>query len=63
MPRTIDGWPDIVFASDWRNATLTAAANDGRLRRIGHGIYTPSSDADDIVVRRNWMAILGHALP
>jgi fido (protein-threonine AMPylation protein) len=63
MPRTIDGWPDIVFASDWRNATLTAAANDGRLRRIGHGIYTPSPDADVVVVRRNWMSVLGHSLP
>lgn len=63
MPRTIDVWPDIVFASDWRNATLTAATNDRRLRRIGHGVYTPSPDADDVVVRRNWVAILGHALP
>lgn len=63
MPRTIARWPDIVFASDWRNATLTAATNDGRLRRLGHGVYTPSKDADDAVVRRNWMAVLGHALP
>ncbi len=63
MPRAIAGWPDIVFASDWRNATLTAATNDGRLRRIGHGVYTPSMDADDVVVRRNWIAVLGHALP
>lgn len=63
MPRTIDGWPEIVFASDWRYATLTAATSDGRLRRIGHGVYTPSTEADDVVARRNWMAVLGHALP
>lgn len=63
MRRTTDRWPEIVFASDWRNATLTAATNDGRLRRIGHGVYTPSPDADDVVVRRNWMAVLVHALP
>jgi hypothetical protein len=63
VPRAIANWPDIVFASDWRNATLTAATNAGRLRRIGHGVYTPSADADDVVVRRNWMAALGHALP
>lgn len=56
-------WPDIVFASERRYATLTAATTDGRLRRLGHGVYTPSADPDEVVVRRNWMSVLDHSLP
>jgi len=56
-------WPDIVFASDWRAATLSDATKAGRLRRITRGIYTPSEDPVGAVVRRNWMQILAQALP
>jgi hypothetical protein len=62
MPRSIR-WPDIVFASDWRLATLSAATKAGRLRRIARGIYTPSADSVDSVVRRNWMQLLAKAFP
>ena len=61
MPRRIMGWPDLVLASDWRRATLSAALKQGRLRRIAQGYYTPSPDPDEAVVRRNWMKVLGHA--
>ena len=57
MPR-ITAWPDIVFASDWRLATLSNATKAGRLRRIARGIYTPSSDPDAHVIRRNWIPVL-----
>lgn len=57
MSRTIR-WPDIVLAGDWRAATLTVAVKAGRLRRIGRGLYTPSSDPVATVVRRNWIPIL-----
>jgi predicted nucleic acid-binding protein len=57
------GWPDLVLASDWRRATLSAAVKQGRLRRIAQGYYTPSSDPDEAVVRRNWATVLAHTLP
>jgi len=63
MPRKVTEWPEIVFASDRRNATLSAATKDGRLRRIAQGIYTPSRDPSEAVVRRNWVPVLGHAFP
>ena len=62
MPPTIR-WPDIVFASDWRLATLSEATRAGRLRRIARGIYTPSGDPIEAVVRRNWMQLLAQAFP
>ncbi len=62
MPR-ITAWPDIVFAADWRLATLSNATKAGRLRRIARGIYTPSSDPDDAVVRRNWIPTLVRHFP
>jgi hypothetical protein len=62
MP-TATRWPDIVFASDWRLATLSEATKAGRLRRIARGIYTPSRDPVEAVVRRNWMLVLAHAFP
>lgn len=62
MPPTTR-WPDIVFASDWRLATLSEATRAGRLRRIARGIYTPSTDPVEAVVRRSWMRILARAFP
>lgn len=62
MPQTTR-WPDIVFASDWRLATLSEATKAGRLRRIARGIYTPSEDPVEAVVRRNWMQVLAQAFP
>ena len=62
MPQAIR-WPDIVFASDWRLATLSEATKAGRLRRIARGIYTPSEDPVETVVRRNWTQVLAQAFP
>jgi hypothetical protein len=62
MPQPIS-WPDIVFASDRRHATLSEATRTGRLRRIARGIYTPSDDPVEAVVRRNWMQILAQVFP
>lgn len=59
----ITAWPDIVFASDWRLATLSNATKAGRLRRIARGIYTPSRDPDAVVVRRNWVPVLVKHFP
>jgi len=63
MPRKITGWPEVVFASGWRAATLTNAAKAGRLHRIAHGIYTPSDEPGEIILRRNWVQVLEHAFP
>ncbi len=62
MPR-ITTWPDIAFAADWRLATLSAATKAGRLRRIARGIYTPSRDPAEAVVRRNWIPVLVKHFP
>jgi hypothetical protein len=62
MPSRIH-WPDIVFATDRRLATLSNATREGRLRRIARGIYTPSDDPVEAVVRRNWVQILAQEFP
>lgn len=62
MPK-ITAWPDLVFAADWRLATLSNATKAGRLRRIARGIYTPSSDPDAQVIRRNWIPLLMKGFP
>jgi hypothetical protein len=56
-------WPEIVFAGDAPRETLSRAATAGRLRRLARGIYTPSKDAPEAVVRRNWMQILVREFP
>ena len=63
MARKIIGWPEVVFASDWRAATLTNATKAGRLRRIAHGVYTPSGEPGEVILRRNWVQALEHAFP
>jgi hypothetical protein len=63
LARRIIGWPEVVFASDWRAATLTNATKTGRLHRIAHGVYTPSDEPGEIVLRRNWVQVLEHAFP
>lgn len=62
MPQ-ITRWPDIVFASDRRHATLSDATKSGRLRRIARGIYISSKDPVEAVVRRNWKQILARLFP
>lgn len=61
MPPT--RWPEIVFAGDAPRETLSRAATAGRLTRLARGIYTPSKDAPEVVVRRNWMQILAREFP
>ena len=56
-------WPEIVFAGDAPRETLSRAATAGRLSRLARGIYTPSKDAPEAVVRRNWMQILAREFP
>ncbi|HEY5506450.1 MAG TPA: Fic family protein [Coriobacteriia bacterium] len=56
-------WPEIVFAGDAPRETLSRAATAGRLCRLARGIYTPSKDAPEAVVRRNWMQILAREFP
>ena len=63
MARKIIGWPEVVFASDWRAATLTNATKAGRLHRIAHGVYTPSDEPGEVILRRNWVQVLEHRFP
>ncbi len=62
MSRKPNDWPDIVFAADHRHATLSAAARAGRLRRLAHGIYSPSPGDPAPIFRRNWREVLAHRL-
>jgi hypothetical protein len=55
-------WPDLVFADEANRSTLARAAREGRLIRLGPGIYTPSHDPEG-AVRRNWAQIVAHELP
>ena len=63
MPRTSADWPDLVFATGRRYATVTAAVKAGRLRRLARGIYTPSGEPAAAVIRRHWREVLAWRLP
>jgi len=57
-------WPDIIFVGDRSRASLSKAAGNGSIVRLGSGIYTGARvEAPEQVVRRNWREILGHELP
>lgn len=55
-------WADVVFADEADRSTLAKAAREGRMFRLGPGIYTPCHDTE-ATVRRNWAQIVAHELP
>jgi fido (protein-threonine AMPylation protein) len=55
-------WPDIVFADEADRSTLAKAAREGRMTRLGPGIYTPCHDTE-ATVSRNWAHIAAHEFP
>jgi Fic family protein len=57
-------WPEIVFVGEVTRAALSKAAAEGRLVRIGSGIYSgrPLANQSDVALR-NWHQILSHELP
>jgi hypothetical protein len=56
-------WPDLVFADEAPRASLSRAVAAGRLRRIGRGIYTSSTEPLEVVTRRRLPQILAHEFP
>src|ERR1035437_7603617 len=56
-------WPDLVFADEAPRASLSRAVAAGRLRRIGRGIYTSSTEPLEVVTRRKLAQILAHEFP
>jgi hypothetical protein len=56
-------WPDLVFADEAPRASLSRAVAAGRLRRIGRGIYTSSTESLEVVTRRRLPQILAHEFP
>lgn len=56
-------WDQVLFADEANRSTLSKATAAGRIQRLGRGIYTPSLDAPDRVVRRNLWQILAHEFP
>ena len=56
--------PEVIFVGDRSRAALSLAAREGRLVRIGPGIYSARALSDQAeVVRRNWRRILEHEMP
>ncbi len=55
-------WPDMVFADEADRSTLAKAAREGRMTRLGPGIYTSCHDIE-ATVRRNWAQIAAHEFP
>jgi fido (protein-threonine AMPylation protein) len=64
MPRPLTLWPEIIFAADGSRAALAKAAREGRIVRIGPGIYSGRPRGREAeIVRHNWARILGHEYP
>jgi len=55
-------WPDVVFADEADRSSLAKAAREGRMTRLGPGIYTPCHDIE-ATVSRNWAQIAAHEFP
>jgi fido (protein-threonine AMPylation protein) len=55
-------WPDVVFADEADRSTLAKAAREGRMTRLGPGIYTPCHDIE-ATVSGNWAQIAAHEFP
>ena len=58
--------PEILFskANDSVGKRVLREAAAGRLRKLYAGIYTSNLDSQpEDIVRRNWLAIVGHLLP
>ena len=56
-------WDQVVFADEANRSTLSKATAAGRMQRLGRGIYTPSLDAPERVVRRHHWQIVAHEFP
>jgi Fic/DOC family len=55
---------EILFASDNPPATLASMERRGVIRRLAAGIYTRNlADPPEVVIRCNWIMIVGHELP
>ena len=57
--------PEIVFSSSVpaESKRISRHVKAGRLQKIAPRIYTSSSEAPDILIRRNWLDIVAHYFP